>query len=181
MTILLLFTIPPPRFCPAGQKSLIWCAGRQQQLSFSSGTLHAVCVERAKSPFSKWLKTSDPGAKLCGELLSFPLSRRPVIHARSVCFCAAVCGKQDCGVERRPLFEADLQVNDIWASSLIQLSVLETQRPYWGRGSWGKNAPSAIKPQGSSRFSLHYTAVLECKWCWWCDCLKWCICLMDHG
>lgn len=124
-SIALYFTIPSSHY-PTGQKGLIWCAGRQQ-LSFCSGTLHAVFnkahVERAKD----WLKTSDPRAKLYGELLSFPLSRRPVIHACSVCFCAAVCGKQDRGVERRPLFEADRQVNDIWASSLIQLSVVEMQ------------------------------------------------------
>lgn len=39
----------------------------------------------------------------------------------------AWAGKLDRGVERRPLFEADLHVNDIWASSLIQLSVVEMQ------------------------------------------------------
>ncbi len=70
----------------------------------------------------------------------------------------AQAGKLDRGVERRPLFEADLHVNDIWASSLIQLSVVEMQA---GKGdlTWdgaaGKKTivQGDIKPQRSSHFS----------------------------
>lgn len=100
-------------FAPLDRKALFGVRADNNSCHSVRAPYMQSCVERAKSPFSKWLKTSDPGAKLCGELLSFPLSRRPVIHARSVCFCAAACGKQDRGVERRPLFEAHLQVNDI--------------------------------------------------------------------
>lgn len=44
-------------------------------------SLWRACVERAKSVFSNsgWTP-SDPRARLCGELLSLALSRRPVIH-----------------------------------------------------------------------------------------------------
>jgi len=78
-----LFYSPPPpnRSCPAGEKGLIWAAGRQQQLSFCSGTLYADFGGPVlREPNQSSLTLAETGARLCGELLSLALSRRPVIH-----------------------------------------------------------------------------------------------------
>lgn len=69
--------------------------------------------------------------------------------------CEHVCvqkGKQYPGVERRPLFEADLQVNDIWAQSVWwECCVLSLEK----RGQLDDTIlPNDVMPQMSSRFSL---------------------------
>lgn len=73
---------PPPNLsCPAGEKGLIWAAGRQQQLSFCSGTLYADFGGPVlREPNQSSLTLAETGARLCGELLSLALSLRPVIH-----------------------------------------------------------------------------------------------------
>lgn len=79
VTIPLLFTVPPNPSCPAGEKGLIWAAGRQQQLSFCSGTLYADFRGPVlREPNQSSLTLAETGAKLCGELLSLALSRRHV-------------------------------------------------------------------------------------------------------
>ncbi len=97
----------------------------------------------------------------------------------------AQAGKLDRGVESRPPFEADLHVNDIWASSLIQLSVVEIQagngdQTWEGAAGEKTTEQGDIKPQRSSHFSPHDAPLLECDW-WDRDCLRRCVCLMDYG
>lgn len=163
-----------PIFAPLDRKALFGVRADNNSCHSVRAPYMQSCVERAKSPFSKWLKTSDPGAKLCGELLSFPLSRKPVIHARSVCFCAAACGKQDRGVERRPLFEAHLQVNDIWASSLIQLSMLEMQAQNSGPTGDGAAAGKMRQVVSNHKGPLAFLSITLMCWNVWAgDAIVW--------